>query len=152
MNIIETIKLFEKLITETENKYEIKIYKNFNGILSDLKNRELKEKQIQSIEKELDILKLKANPEKRKRYFKRKLTTFKVYLKKELSLISKGYYTAIGMSLGMCFGVALGSSVFGLSSGTSSGLAIGMLIGIVIGRKLDTKAEKEGRVLKIKIQ
>lgn len=147
MNMTEAINFFKGLITETDKKSEIKFYKNFIGILSDLKNRDLTEKQVQSTEEELENLELKGFPEKRKRYLKRKLATFKEYLKKELSLISKGYYTAIGMSLGMCFGVAMGSSIFGLSIGTSSGLAFGMLIGIVIGRIMDAQAEKEGRVL-----
>ena len=152
MKIEETIKFFENLKIGTDNKYEIKIYKNFIDILSELKKRDLKEEQKQSIEKELELLGLNFSPEKRKKYYRRKLEAFKKYLKDELSLISKGYYTAIGMSLGMCFGVAMGSSIFGGSIGTSSGLAFGMIIGLVIGKNMDIRAEKEGRVLKTNIQ
>ena len=74
---------------------------------------------------------------------------FKAYLKEEFSLISEGYYTAIGMSLGMCFGVAIGT-VFGVS-GNSIGFALGMLIGLAIGRNMDIEAEKQNRVLLTKI-
>lgn len=56
------------------------------------------------------------------------------------------------MSLGMCFGVALGSSVFGEDSEISIGLGIGMIIGLVVGKNMDNQAEKEGRVLNIKLQ
>lgn len=149
MNIEETIKLFKKLKSGTDNKYEIKIYKNFIDILSELNNRNLKEEQKQSIEKKLELLELNFNPENGKKYYRRKLAAFKKYLKDEFSLISKGYYTAIGMSLGMCFGVALGSTIFGLSMGTSTGLVIGMIIGLAVGKSMDTHAEKVGRVLNI---
>ncbi len=149
MNIEETIKLFENLKIGSDNKYEIKIYKNFIAILSELKNRKLTEEQKQSIEKKLELLELNFNAENGKKYYRRKLEAFKKYLKDELSLISKGYNTAIGMSLGMCFGVALGSTIFGLSMGTSTGLVIGMIIGLAVGKSMDTQAEKEGRVLNI---
>ena len=146
--VVENIS-FNSIKIETDKKYEIKIYKNFIDILSELKNRNLKEEQKQSIEKKLEQLELNFNPENKKKFYRRKLEAFKKYLRDELSLISKGYYTAIGMSLGMCFGVAMGSSIFGGSIGTSSGLAFGMIIGLVIGKNMDINAEKEGRVLNI---
>lgn len=71
-------------------------------------------------------------------------------MKDELSLISEGYYTAIGMSLGMSFGVAIGAS-FGESTGIALGISLGMLIGLAIGRNKDAEAEKQGRVLKTKL-
>jgi len=149
MNIIQASDFFEKLLGETDKKREIKIYRNFITILSNLKSRDLTEDQLLSIENELKILKLRSYPENKRKYFSKKLNAFKEYLKEAFSLISEGYYTAIGMSLGMCFGVAFGTS-FG-SSGTSMGLAIGMLIGLVIGRAKDLEAEKQNRVLRTKI-
>lgn len=149
MNINKALGFFENLLTETDNKREIKVYKSFIAILTDLQNRNLTEAELLSIEKELDSLKLNANPEKKKRYFSKKLTAFKSYLKKEFSLISGGYYTAIGMSLGMCFGVAIGSS-FGESLGISMGLSFGMFIGLIIGIAKDAEAKKQNRVLRTK--
>lgn len=149
MNIIQASDFFEKLLGETDKKREIKIYRNFITILLNLKSRDLTEVQLLSIENELKILKLRSYPENKRKYFSKKLNTFKEYLKEAFSLISEGYYIAIGMSLGMCFGVAFGTS-FG-SSGTSMGLAIGMLIGLGIGRAKDLEAEKQNRVLKTKI-
>ena len=150
MTINDTINFFESLLTQTDKKSEIKVYENFIAILSNLKNRELTIEQLQSIEEELETLDLKSNPENKKRYFSKKLNEFKKYLKDELSLISEGYYTAIGMSLGMSFGVAIGAS-FGGSTGIALGISIGMLIGLVIGRNKDAEAEKQGRVLKTKL-
>jgi len=151
MTIINTINFFESLLTQTNKKSEIKVYKDFITILSNLKNRELTDTQFRSIEEELKTLDLQSNPENRKRYFNKKLTAFKKYLKDELSLISEGYYTAIGMSLGMSFGVAIGAS-FAESTGIALGISLGMLIGMIIGRTKDTEAAKQGRVLKTKLK
>ena len=75
--MLEASDIFIGLISGTDNKSEIKKYKSFSGILFDLKNRNLTREQILSIENELDILELRANPENRKKYFSKKLTKFK---------------------------------------------------------------------------
>ena len=148
MTITETSQFFEKLLKQTERKREIRVYKGFIKILTNLKNRKLSEKQVSLIENELKTFTLKSNPKNKRRYYSKQLNIFKEFLKAEFSLISEGYYTAIGMSLGMCFGVAIGTS-FG-ASGNSIGLAMGMFIGLIIGRHKDMEAEKENRVLKTK--
>jgi hypothetical protein len=148
MTITETAEFFEKLLKQTDRKREIRVYKSFITILTNLKSRKLSEGQVSLIENKIKIFALKSNPKNKRRYYSKQLNVFKDFLKEEFSLISEGYYTAIGMSLGMCFGVAIGTS-FG-ASGNSIGLATGMLIGIVIGRHKDMEAEKEGRVLKTK--
>lgn len=147
MEINEASEFFESLIAKTDKKSEIKIYTSFVGILYDLKNRNLNANQLQSIEEELNILELKSNPENKKRYFNKKLSKFKAYLKDEFSLITKGFYTVIGMSLGISFGVTFGT-IFKDTIGTSIGIAIGLLIGLIIGKYLDSEAEKQNRVLK----
>jgi len=152
MNINNAIRYFEGLLTLAVKKSEIKIYKNFIGLLSDLKNINLTKEQLRSVERELEILKLKDIPENRKKYMRRKLNEFQKYLKDELSLTTKGYYASIGMSLGMVFGISIGASIFGADSGVSTGLMFGMLIGFVIGRNMDSEAEKQNRVLKTKLQ
>lgn len=146
MTTTEAIKFFNTLKSQTTKKYELKVYDDFIETLTRLNERNLSIEDVISIETKLDDFILNPNPENKKKHFKKALISFKEYLKKELSLISKGYYTAIGMSLGMCFGVAFGS-VIKESIGTSSGLVFGMLIGLCIGKLMDTKAEKEGKVL-----
>lgn len=149
MTITESLGFFKKLQKETVNKREIKIYRSFIAILSNLENRDLTDDQLLSIENEIKILNLGEYPKNKRKYFGKKLNAFKAYLKKEFSLISEGYYTGIGMSLGMCFGVAFGAS-FG-SLGISSGLAFGMLIGLLIGRYKDLEAKKQNRVFRTKM-
>ena len=149
MKINEASDLLKSLITETTKKSDIKVYQSFLGILTALKNRELTQEDVRSIEEELDILKLKEYPENKKRYLRRKRDKFKEYLKTEFSLITEGYYTGIGLALGMSFGVAIGASLFGPSSGSGLGISLGMVVGLIIGRVMDSKAEKENRVLKV---
>ena len=98
------------------------------------------------IEKGIKSLDLKSNPTHKRKFYSKKLSIFKQFLKNEFSLISEGYYTAIGMSLGMSFGVAIGTS-FGVT-GNSLGLVIGMAIGLAIGRHKDQEAEAQNKVLK----
>lgn len=143
MKLDEASAFFKNLIIESDNKTEIKIYKNFISIFTDLNNRDLSEEQLKSIEDKLDSLNFNENSDNRKKHFKQKLNLFVGYLKEKLSLISKGYYTAIGMSLGMSFGVAFGAAF----KNVSYGLIFGMLIGMLIGIAKDSKAKKEGKVL-----
>jgi hypothetical protein len=138
---------FKNLITETQEKSEIKVYHKFIAILTDLESKALTNEQLQSIEKELDTLNLNVNSENKKKYFKQKLAIFIKFLKETFSLITEGYYTAIGMSFGMSFGVAFGAAF----SNVSYGLIIGMLIGLIVGASMDSKAKKEGKVLKTKL-
>jgi len=153
MNINEASDFLKGLISETNKKTEIKIYTDFIVVLSALKNRELTEEELESIEKKLNNLKLKAHPEKKKNYFRQQLSEFETYLKKEFSLITEGYYTALGIAIGPGFGMVLGMIVLNFlerSLGMTYGMIGGMVLGYFIGRNLDAKAEKENRVLKTK--
>jgi hypothetical protein len=87
----------------------------------------------------------------KKKCFGKKLCEFDVFLREELKLVKKGYYTEIGVALGTSFRVSLGTvfeNVFlFLSIGISMYICIGLVFGLLIGEKMDDKAEKEGRVL-----
>jgi len=146
MTTDEAIKFLNTLKSQTTKKFELKIYDDFIHTLNSLRKKKLSTDDLISIETKLDDLNLRSNPENKRKHFKKALQNLKDYLKKEFSLISKGYYTAIGMSLGMCFGVAFGSAIQN-AIGISSGLVLGMLIGLVIGKIMDDKFEKEDKVL-----
>jgi len=147
MTINNTINIFEGLKSQTQKKSELKIYKEFAEILRALENREMTEVEIQSIETFLSELELTILPKNKRKYFRRKLRIFKEYLSKKFSLITKGYYSSLGIALGMCFGLAIGTSIFGVESGVTTGMMFGMFIGFIIGRYKDSEAEKENRVL-----
>lgn len=143
MEIREASDKFQLFLKETDSKTEIKIYEKFIAILSDLNNRDLTNDELQAVEEKLGALSFNQNLESRKKYYRQNLKQFTLFLKEKLSLVSKGYYLAIGMSLGMCFGVAFGAAF----DNVSSGLVVGMLIGMAFGATKDSKSKKEGKVL-----
>jgi len=144
MKIKETLNFFLNLKNDSVEKSEIKIYDKYIGILSDLKNRDLTQNQIQSIESELEVLNLNIESDNRKKHFTKKLTEFEKFLKDKLSLIPEGHYMSYGMIFGMLAGALL-QFYIGIYS-----LIAGMLIGMVIGAIMDSEARKQGRVLKTK--
>ena len=150
MEITEASDFLESLRNKTDKRSEIKIYENFVEILSALKGKNLTEEQIQSIEKELDKLELKANPENRKKYFKQRLSKLKTFLKDNFSLITTGYYAIMGASYGILLGVLLEAS-FGMVFQRSLGICLGLIIGFFVGQYMDKAAEKQNRVLRTKV-
>jgi len=150
MTLKNAIDFFESLLSETNKKSEIKVYREFIHILNSLEKRNLSEPEIQSIETELDNLNLNSNRAQRKYYYKKALYKFKKYLKDAFSLTPKGYYTNLGISLGSSFGFLFGIvflSGLDRSLGIALGLSIGMIIGIIIGRSIDSRVVEDGRVL-----
>ena len=101
MTLQEAHNFFESLKTKTTKKYEIRVYEKFFRILTNLKNREFSKDEIHSIETELDHLNLKSNPDNRKKYFKKRLSTFEKYLQETFSLTTKEYYQKLYGGLGL---------------------------------------------------
>ena len=144
---------FRNLISGTAKKPEIRLYEKYIAVLSDLKNKDLSEDQLTSIEAALHELKLDADTGNRKKYLENQFEKFSAFLKKEFSFIIEGHYTTMGIALGVLFGVVCGSvfgSLFERSLGISLGISFGLLTGLVVGRYLDAEAEKQNRVLKTK--
>ncbi|MEQ8238772.1 MAG: hypothetical protein RIA69_06150 [Cyclobacteriaceae bacterium] len=150
MKLQEAANLFERLKNETTKKSEIKIYQNFLQVLAQLEKREFSKDEMQTIESELDGLQLSSHTRNRKKYFGSAYRAFEKKLIDKFSLITKGYYTRMGVGLGLTFGVLLGIIFFSnldRSMGISLGLGIGATIGLGIGRSMDAKATSEGRVI-----
>ncbi len=159
MKIKATSVNFESLIIETDKKSEIRVYKMFIAVLSDLENKELSDKQIQSIENKLETLQLNESHENRKKYFNKKYSELLKFLKDEFSFVSEGYYTGIGMIFGMIFGNSIGLTIGiiigegdGIAIGLSMGTGIGMVLGMLFGASKDAEAKKQGRVLKTNVK
>lgn len=150
MTLQEAYNFFESLKIESTKKSETRVYEKFLHVLSELKNRDFSKDEIQSIEAELDRLKLASNPGNRKKYFGKALNKFGKFLKNTFSLISKRYYTSIGIGLGSSFGILFGIVILSdleRSLGIALGLSFGMLIGLIIGRNMDSQAKAAGRML-----
>ncbi len=146
MKLSEASDFFEKLLSETNEPAEIRVYKKYIAILSDLNSRNLLGKQVRLIEDKLDSLALTADVENRAKYFNQQLAVLIKFLKEQLRLVSEGYYTAMGIALGVALGAGIGSAI-----NIGAGIAIGIAIGLAIGAGKDAKAKKERRVLKTKL-
>ena len=153
MKIKETLNFFLNLQNNSVEKSEIKIYDKYIGILSDLKNRDLTQNQIQSIESELETLNLNAESDNRKKYLTQKLTEFQKFLKDKLALVSEGYYAGIGTGTGVFLGSLFSMLTFSYLGAYSLLIGIngGMILGMLIGGIRDTEAKKQGRVLITKV-
>jgi tetrahydromethanopterin S-methyltransferase subunit G len=150
MTLKEAHDFFESLSNQTSNKAEKKLFQRFIYLFSALKSRDLSKEEIQSIETELDSLDLKSIQSSEIKHFKKALNKFEKYLKDAFSLISKGYYTSLGVGLGSSFGILFGIvflSNMERSMGITTGLTFGMVIGLIIGGTLENKAKSEGKML-----
>jgi hypothetical protein len=151
MRLAEALDFFQNLKNNTSEKSEIKLYNNYVGILTDLKNRDLSENQVLSIETELENLNLKSESENRIKYFKKKLSEFQKFLKDKLALVPEGYYTGVGVGTGILLG-SIFSLIFQSFLGAYSilfGINGGMILGAILGAIRDAEAKKQGRVFTI---
>jgi hypothetical protein len=150
MTLKETYSFFESLKNNTSNTSEIKIYEKFLHVLSELKTREFSNEDLAVLETELDNLNLLSNPKNKTKYFKKALNKFKTFLKDTFSIITKGYYTNLGLALGTSLGILFGIiflSSWERSTGIALGIGLGMVIGLTIGKSIDIKAKSESKVL-----
>ena len=150
MTLQETNNFFESLKNQTTKTSEIKIYKKFIHILTELQNREFSKDEIQSLEAKLESFDFESNRKNKIKFFKKAFNKFEIFLKDTFSLTVKDYYTRQGIILGssyeFLFGVIFLSS-FERSLGLLLGICIGLLIGLTMGKSLDSKAKNESRVL-----
>ena len=150
MTIKNAIDLFKGLETETTKKSEIRVYKEFIEILTNVENRTFTTSEIESLEKELDALELNSIVTNKKRHFKKALHHFKKYLKDTFSLITKGYYTALGITFGASIGLLFGIiflSGLERSMGISIGVSAGTFIGIIIASYLESQLKAAGKLI-----
>ena len=141
MTLKNAINHFNRLVSETTKKSEIKVYQDFIHILTSLEKRNLTESEVQSIEAELDALDLiNGNPTNRKRHFNKAIQLFKKYLMDTFSLITKGYYTNLGIALGSSLGLLFGI-VFLSSLERSLGISLGISVGAQTKLSLSGKCE-----------
>jgi hypothetical protein len=152
MNIIE---LKERQDISGDIKLS-RVYDQLGELLKELKNKELPDKIIDSINQDIEELNATTIAGKElSRLVKKKQTKIITLVEKELKIIPKNYYRslwlAFGMSLGICIGVAFGISIGNLAF-LGLGLPIGLGIGIAVGTAMDKKAFDEGRQLNIEIK
>jgi Flp pilus assembly protein TadB len=150
MKLADASKQLEKLLQQTSNKSERKVYQTLMGVISNLGERELTGKEKRSIEVALDDLQLEAGTESSLKQLKRGRNRFMKFLKDDHCLTRQGHYTELGMAFGLLAGTALApliENAIGISMGLTVVICLGMFVGLIIGQQMDRDAEKQNRVL-----
>lgn len=154
MTIQDASNLIEKLILETENASDRKIYLKFLNVLSELKQKQLTEKEKKMIEDTLDEFIPELNSVEKKNYNQKVFRKFIYFLIRKLTIVPKKYYSEMSLAWGVALGVSLGVSFgipFGLPNGIIYGIIVGTIIGLVtglfVGKYMDDQAENQNRVL-----
>ena len=159
-----TIKLKQKMLIElvdrpnnSENMRLINAYIQFRELLNELNKKELTPEVIQAINQDIQELNeatLSSND--LRRLAAKKQAKIIRQVEKEMKIVPINYYRNVGLVLGLAaIGIPIGI-VLGSASGNwgllGIGSPIGMVIGLLFGTRLDKKALKEGRQLKVEIK
>jgi len=140
-----------------QDKKLMKVYIQFDQLLSVLKKKDLPVDIITAINNDIEQLNAISDTEKtlRKKVSKAQRNLIHL-LEKELKLVVKNHYRNLWLALGMsAFGVPLGvafGAVLDNMGLLGIGLPIGMAIGMAIGTTMDKKAFEEGRQLDLEIE
>ena len=133
-----------------------KIYTRFQKLIKELKERELPDKIIETVNKEIEDINTTSliGKELRKLTWQ-KQTKILGLLEKELKIVPKNHYRSIWTALGMSvFGLPIGiiiGTIIGNMGMLATGVGLGMCIGLFLGAGMDKKALKEGRQLDFEI-
>ena len=141
-----TLIFFKKLISKTNVKAEIHIFKKFIAILTHLKNKDLTQEQLELIESYIHYLELEKIPSYSNELFKKKLNKFRKHLKTKLRFVPSKYYTTYGIIFAVPFVIGF-STTNGLSLTTKIAIVSPVLLLIAIGLYLDSRIKKQGRAL-----
>lgn len=142
-----TLIFFKRLLSKATEKSEVQTFQKFINILTDLKSKDLTEKQLYIIESYIQYLELEKIPSYSHELYQQKLKKFKKHLTLKLQFVPNNYYSIIGFAISIPFLVAFlsNSSVSIAVKITVSVLAI---ILIVLMMYLDRKIKRQGRNLR----
>ncbi|NER14863.1 hypothetical protein GWK08_15510 [Leptobacterium flavescens] len=134
-----------------------KKYLQFEKLINELKQKELNDKVINSLNESIDHINSfrDTDPELAKQLRKTQ-SKILMFVAKELKLVVKNHYRNQWMALGMAtFGIPIGMA-FGVSLSNMGllgiGLPMGMMIGILVGSAMDKKAQDNGKQLDLVIR
>ena len=151
------IKKLDRISGIEENERLVKAFNQLDKVLTELREKEVPDEVITSINITVDETNNFKGSEKELRKQIRKAQSGIIKLiEKKLKIVPKNYYRNLWLVLGMsAFGIPIGLAL-GASQGNNgllgAGLPIGMVIGIAVGTSLDKKAFKEGRQLDVEIK
>ena len=151
-------------ITELKERSDIsedvklsRIYTQLQELIKELKQRELPDEIVETINKDVEELNSTSLVGKELRKLtKQKQTNILFILMKKLKIVPKNHYRIMWMALGMSvFGFPIGIA-YGAALGNvglfPTGVGFGMVIGLILGKRIDKKAFEEGRQLGVEIK
>jgi len=141
-----TIIFLKKLLSKTEKKSEVKTFKNFIQILTDLKEKDLSQDQLEKVESYLTYLELEKIPSFSNELFKGKLGKFKKYLLRKMKFVPTNYYTTWASSFAVSFAVAFVVQP-NIELSIKLGVIAGALLLIGIGITMDLRMKRHERSL-----
>ncbi len=152
------VKALENIQGVSQGKDFVRTYAKFDAFLSELRKRELPDKMIIFINKEIDKLNQMSGetPKKIIKQILKSQSNIISNLEKELNIVPKKHYLKKWMVLGMGVlgipaGLVVGVEYGRLPLGIAFGLPIGMLTGTLLGFYQDKKAFKEGRQINVEL-
>lgn len=135
----------KRQLSKTSDKTEIRTFKKFIAVLSDLKEKELTQEQLNAIESYIKYLELEKIPSYSNNLFKQKLSKLRKYLKTKLRFVPKNYYTRIGISFATPFTIGFTFAANGIAMTNKIGIIVMALLLIGIGKVLDLRIQKQNR-------
>ncbi len=140
------------------NKHAISLFERFVLLLTELEKLNLTSEKKYAIEAKLDSLDLQKEVRNKRRYLAKRLKIFEAYLRKKHNIHARGFYSWLGMFIGgmvatlgllpiAILAIMLKSSEIVIFSVSMVWFLAIVFVCIHIGRKMDTKAEKKGKIL-----
>lgn len=151
------IKKLNTRINLNQNKRLNKKYLEFKELITELRERDLNEEIVTTINNEIDsINSLSDSDNKFRKELKNNQSKILKLIEKELKLVTKNHYRNIWLAIGNgVFGVPIGV-VIGVITGNMGfigiGIAMGFAFGIAVGTMLDQKAKEKGNQLNFEIK
>ena len=134
-----------------------RFYTQFQELLKELRQRELPDKIIDTINKDIEELNSTSLVGKElRKLIKQKQINILFLLQRELKIVPKNRYRSLWMVLGMTvFGFPVGIA-YGAAIGNvglfPTGIGFGMVIGLLLGSRMDKKAFEERRQLGVDVR
>ncbi len=143
-DIKTTIIYLKKQLSKTSDKSEIKTFKKFIEILTQLREKNLSAEQKEITESFIHYLELEKIPSFNNVAFKHKLGKFKKFLKTRLRLVPNNFYTTWAVSFGFSF--AAGFSIQGsIDLYIKIGVISFAILFILTGILMDLKMKRQER-------
>lgn len=143
-DIKATIIYLKKLLSKSSDKSEIKTFKKFIEILTQLREKNLSAEHQEITDSFIQYLELEKIPSFNNDAFKHKLVEFKKFLKTRLRLVPKNVYTTWAVSFGLSF--AIGFSIQGsIDVYIKIGIISFALLLVLAGVLMDLKMKRQER-------